>query len=166
MSTVKYVFDTFLEKSVSLTAEPNCWNYSIQSQFPVEYCDITDGKVNLRVGPPHQGFSIFTHLVNKKMNGKSVIVNEYNIRRAVLHFVDDVATGECKLYDEKGLLYFTGNLEKGYREGKGKEYYPNGKVLFKGYYHQGYRQGKGIEYSNTVKTVRVRKGSMKMESKA
>ena len=147
MSTVKYVFDTFLEKSVSLTAEPNCWNYSIQSQFPVEYCDITDGKVNLRVGPPHQGFSIFTHLVNKKMNGKSVIVNEYNIRRAVLHFVDDVATGECKLYDEKGLLYFTGNLEKGYREGKGKEYYPNGKVLFKGYYHQGYRQGKGIEYS-------------------
>ena len=147
MSAIEYVPSSNLSKYKSNKATSTYWTSSIESLFPVIITNLKDGPATLKVGAPHNGYSIETHLRNGRMHGKSMILNSYQIRIAELNFVDGEATGECSLYNEDGFLFFRGSLEKGVREGKGKEYYPNGKLLFEGYFHQGFRQGKGIEYN-------------------
>ena len=147
MSEIEYVHSSNISKASGNDSLAAYWTSSIDIQFPVMTTDLQDGPATLKVGAPHNGYSIKTHITNKRMNGKSIILNGYQIRIAEVNFVDNEATGDCTLYNEDGFLFFKGSLEKGYREGKGKEYYPNGKLLYEGQFHQGFRHWKGIEYN-------------------
>ena len=91
---------------------------------------IEDGEVVLEVDSPHKGYSIQTVMENGKMTGKGSIFNQDHIKIASLVFVDGIANGDCKLYDENGMLFFEGCFVNGYREGKGKEIDEKGNVIY------------------------------------
>ena len=116
-----------------------CWKFNISNQFPIIPSNIENGEVILDVDSPHKGYSIQTVMENGKMNGNSRILNEKKVKIASLVFVEGVANGPCKLYDEEGNIVFEGYLKNGYREGKGREYDENGNVIFEGFYEQGKR---------------------------
>ena len=129
--------------SIAVTGESGgrgeCWKFNISNQFPIIPSNIENGEVVLDVDSPHKGYSIQTVMENGKMNGESRILNKKKIKVASLVFVDGIANGPCKLYDEEGSIVFEGYLKNGYREGKGKEYDENGNVIFEGFYEQGKR---------------------------
>ena len=114
-----------------------CWEYNISEQFPVQSMNGTDEAAECIVGKPHEGYVINTSLRNSKMNGPSKIFSTKKVLVATLSFVDGVATGPCKLYDEYGNLFYEGQLENGYRHGKGKEYDEQGNVIFEGFLDKG-----------------------------
>ena len=116
-----------------------CWNYNVNSQFPVIPTNMKNGELSISVESPHRGYSIQTTLINGMLNGKSSILNEENIEIASLVYVDGIASGPCILYDEKGVIFFEGYLENGYREGRGKEYNEKGEVVFDGFFKEGKR---------------------------
>ena len=130
------------EIQVNKAVEDNrceCWKYNVGEQFPMKSVKKESGKCIVEVGPPHEGYSIETSIINWKMEGESKILSKDNIVIATLVFVDGVATGPCKLYDESGLLYYEGYLENGYRQGSGKEYDVSGNVVSEGFYDKGKR---------------------------
>ena len=51
--------------------------------------------------------------------------------------VESLYSGKFKLYDEPTKLWFEGNFENGYREGRGQEYGRNGKMISDGFYSKG-----------------------------
>ena len=115
----------------------SCWEYNVSEQFPLASVPSTSGQAEIRVGAPHEGYSIMTTLKNSKMNGESSIRSESNVLVARLNFVDGIASGPCTLFDEDGLLFFTGHFVDGYREGRGKEYDESNNVIFDGFYEKG-----------------------------
>ena len=128
------------EIQVNKAVEDNrceCWKYNVGEQFPMKSVKQESGKCIVEVGPPHEGYSIETSIINWKMEGESKILSKDNIVIATLFFVNGVATGPCKLYDESGLLYYEGYLENGYRQGSGKEYDVSGNVVSEGFYDKG-----------------------------
>ena len=130
------------EIQVNKAVEDNrceCWKYNVGEQFPMKSVKKESGKCIVEVGPPHEGYSIETSIINWKMEGESKILSKDNIVIATLFFVNGVATGPCKLYDESGLLYYEGYLENGYRQGSGKEYDVSGNVVSEGFYDKGKR---------------------------
>ena len=114
-----------------------CWAYNIADQFPIKSISEISGNTVVEVGPPHEGYTIETTVINKKINGKSKIISPDKVMIASLVFVDGVASGPCKLYDEMGILYFKGYLENGLRQGRGTEYDENRKIVFDGFYEKG-----------------------------
>ena len=116
-----------------------CWNYNVNSQFPVIPTNMKNGELSISVESPHRGYSIQTTLINGMLNGKSSILNEENIEIASLVYVDGIASGPCILYDEKGVIFFEGYLKNGYREGRGIEYNEKGEVVFDGFFKEGKR---------------------------
>ena len=114
-----------------------CWTYNIADQFPIKSFSEISGNMIVEVGPPHEGYTIETTVINKKINGKSKIISPDKVMIASLVFVDGVACGPCKLYDEMGILYFKGYLENGLRQGRGTEYDENRKKVFDGFYENG-----------------------------
>ena len=116
-----------------------CWKYNVSTQFPITPPNIENGKVVLDVDSPHKGYSLHTTMKNGRVNGISRILNERNIEIASLVFVDGIANGPCKLYDEEGSIFFEGDLKNGYREGEGKEYDEDGNVVFEGVFKEGKR---------------------------
>ena len=104
------------EIQVNKAVEDNrceCWKYNVGEQFPMKSV--------------------------KQESGKCIVLSKDNIVIATLFFVNGVATGPCKLYDESGLLYYEGYLENGYRQGSGKEYDVSGNVVSEGFYDKGKR---------------------------
>ncbi len=83
---------------------------------------------------------------------------------------DGVLQGDCKLYDENGVLIYEGQLTNGERNGSGKAYengvlvydgrytdeaydgmgtlYEDGQIRYRGQYEKGKRSGNGKEYQN------------------
>ncbi len=83
---------------------------------------------------------------------------------------DGVLQGDCKLYDENGVLIYEGQLKDGIRNGNGKAYengvlqydgrftdgiydgfgtlYKDGQIQYSGQYDKGKRTGNGKEYQN------------------
>ena len=83
---------------------------------------------------------------------------------------DGVLQGECKQYDDEGILIYEGQIVDGERTGSGKEYengvlvyegqfstglydgygirYKDGKISYSGQYEKGKRSGNGKEYEN------------------
>ena len=129
--------------SITVTGESGgrgeCWKFNISKQFPIIPSNIENGEVVVDVDSPHKGYSIQTVMENGKMNGESIIFNPDHIQIASLVFVDGVANGPCKLYDEEGTIFFEGCFVNGCRHGKGKEYDKNGNVMFEGFYEEGKR---------------------------
>ena len=125
-----------VEKSKS-DERGKCWEYNISEQFPVKSVNKSDGAVECIVGKPHEGYVIKTTLRNSKMNGPSKIYSTKKVIVATITFVDNVATGPCKLYDEYGNLYYEGHLENGYRQGKGKLYDERGLFVYEVFYDKG-----------------------------
>ena len=140
-------FDTLRNSTI----RGECWKSDISVQFPVQNIIKNENGVIGIVGTPHEGYTIQTKLVNDKLNGDSTILNPYQVRIASLTFVDGVASGKCSLYDEQGILFFSGSLVNGFRSGKGAEYNENGLLSFKGSFVDGLREGSGKEfYSNRM----------------
>ena len=120
--------------------EVDIWNNCITNEFPISEIENIDNKnVILHIGSPHQGYTIETKMLDKKLNGKATIKTTNNIIIAELEYRRNELTGECKLYYDSGELYFEGNLENGYRQGIGKEYDKNGNVIFEGNFEKGCR---------------------------
>ena len=115
----------------------NCWENSVSDQFPVQLLNQVDGKAEILVREPHQGYVIKTTIVNSKMNGESKIFSNRGTLIATLTYVDGIASGPCRINDESGLLWFKGRFENGYRQGKGIEYDKNGQIAFEGFYERG-----------------------------
>ena len=116
-----------------------CWKFNISNQFPIIPPNIEKGGAVIDIDSPHKGYSIQTVMETGKMNGESIIFNPDHIQIASLVFVDGVANGPCKLYDEEGTIFFEGCFVNGCRHGKGKEYDKNGNVMFEGFYEEGKR---------------------------
>ena len=114
-----------------------CWKHNVANQFPIKSINNSNGKLVVEVGSPHEGYTIQTTLLNSKLNGKSYIVSNDNVIIAQLYFENGIASGPCILYDELGLLFYTGYLENGYRQGRGVEYDEDGSVTFEGFYDKG-----------------------------
>ena len=114
-----------------------CWTHNIAEQFPIQAIKEQSGDTIIEVGIPHEGYSIETTVINGKINGISKILSPDNIKVASLVFVDGVASGPCKLYDELGILYFKGYLENGLRQGRGTEYDENQRIVFDGFFDKG-----------------------------
>ena len=114
-----------------------CWTYNITDQFPIKSISEISGNMIVEVGPPHEGYTIETTVINKTINGKSKIISPDKVVIASLVFVDGVACGPCKLYDEMGILYFKGYLENGLRQGRGTEYDENRRIVFDGFFEKG-----------------------------
>ena len=112
------------------------WENNVSEQFPIRFSKGSNGSIDVEVGKPHKGCIMRTTIINSKMNGESSIFSERNVLMATLTFVDGVASGPCKLYDD-GYLFFVGCFVNGYREGRGKEYDRNGKMIFDGFYKKG-----------------------------
>ena len=116
-----------------------CWKYNLNNQFPIIEGQIKNGKVTLNVDSPHKGYLIESVMKNGKMNGNSRILNPDRIEIGTLIFVDGIANGLCKLYDDDGRLFFEGCFVNGYREGKGKEFDEKGNVIYEGLFKEGKR---------------------------
>ena len=114
-----------------------CWAYNIADQFPINSISEISGNMIVEVGPPHEGYTIETTVINKKINGKSKIISPDKVVIASLEYVDGVASGPCKLYDEMGILYFKGYLENGLRQGRGTEFDENRNKVFDGFFENG-----------------------------
>ena len=116
-----------------------CWKYNLNNQFPIIEEQTKNGKVTLNVDSPHKGYLIESVMKNGKMNGNSRILNPDHIEIGTLIFVDGIANGLCKLYDDDGRLFFEGCFVNGYREGKGKEFDEKGNVIYEGLFKEGKR---------------------------
>ena len=107
MSEIEYVHSSNISKASKNESLAAYWTSSIDIQFPVITTDLQDGPATLKVGAPHDGYSIRTYIANKRMNGKSIILNVYQIRIAEVNFVDDddrlQMQGEGFFQDELGL---------------------------------------------------------------
>ena len=129
--------------SIAVTGENGgrgeCWKYNLNNQFPIIEGQIKNGKVTLNVDSPHKGYLIESVMKNGKMNGNSRILNPDHIEIGTLMFVDGIANGLCKLYDDNGRLFFEGCFVNGYREGKGKEFDEKGNVIYEGLFKEGKR---------------------------
>ena len=60
---------------------------------------------------------------------------------------DGVLQGECKLYDENGVLIYEGQVKDGERNGNGKEY-KNGVLVYDGQFVNGLYDGMGTLYKD------------------
>ena len=114
-----------------------CWISNIADQFPIKSISEISGNTIVEVGPPHEGYTIETTVINKKINGKSKIVSPDKVVIASLVYVDGVASGPCKHYDEMGILYFKGYMENGLRQGQGTEFDENHRIVFDGFFEKG-----------------------------
>ena len=141
-----------------------CWTYNVSDQFPIKSIHEASRKAIVEVGPPHEGYTIETSVINNKINGKAIIRSPDGIRIATLVYVDGVACGYCKLYDELGILYFKGYMENGYRHGRGTEYDENGNLVFDGFYEKGEKRNiypldsskrYWIEYDDNSKIINI-----------
>lgn len=52
-----------------------CWTHNIADQFPIRSIKEQSGDTIIEVGPPHEGYSIETTIINGKMNGISKILS-------------------------------------------------------------------------------------------
>ena len=116
------------------------WNWCIANQFPISTIEKTDSEnVILKIGSPHQGYTIQTKMRDGKLDGKAILRTDGNTIIAKYQYRSNEIKGQCKLYYDSGELYFEGSLEDGYRQGLGKEYDKNGNVVFEGYFEKGCR---------------------------
>lgn len=122
-----------------------CWKHNVANQFPTKSINNSNGNLIVEVGSPHEGYTIRTTLLNSKLNGKSYIVSNDNVIIAELYFENGIASGPCILYDELGLLFYTGYLENGYRQGRGVEYDEDRNVTFEGFYDKGKKRSNLVE---------------------
>ena len=122
-----------------------CWKHNVANQFPIKSINNSNGNLVVEVGSPHEGCTIRTTLLNSKLNGKSYIVSNDNVIIAQLYFENGIASGPCILYDELGLLFYTGYLENGYRQGRGVEYDEDGNVTFDGFYDKGKKRSNLVQ---------------------
>lgn len=149
MSETDHENETTFDTLRNSTIRGEYWKNDISVQFPVHNIIENENDVLATVGAPHEGYTIQTKLVNNKLNGDSTILNPYQVRIATLTYVDGAASGKCSLYDECGILFFSGSLVNGFRSGKGEEYDENGYISFRGSFVNGVREGNGKEfYSN------------------
>ena len=112
------------------------WEYNVSEQFPIKSVKETNGMADIEVDKPHEGCTIRTTIIDSKTNGTSSIYSKSNVLMATLTFVNGIASGPCKIYED-GYLFFSGYFVNGYREGRGKEYDKNGNTVFDGFYGQG-----------------------------
>lgn len=77
-----------------------CWAHNIAEQFPIKAIKEQSGDTIIEVGPPHEGYSNETTVINGKINGESKKISPNKIKVASLVFVDGIASGPYKLYDE------------------------------------------------------------------
>ena len=117
--------------------EVEFWKNNISDEFPIKRVQQNKRLTEVLIGEPHSNCKLETRIVDSEINGKSKIVNYENVIIASLIFVNGVATGPCILNDKKGILYFKGYLENGYRQGRGQEYDKNGELIFDGFYNEG-----------------------------
>ena len=122
-----------------------CWKHNVANQFPIKSINNSNGNLVVEVGSPHEGYIIRTTLLNSKLNGKSYIVSNDNVIIAQLYFENGIASGPCILYDELGLLFYTGYLENGYRQGRGVEYDEDGNVTIEGFYDKGKKRSNLVQ---------------------
>ena len=122
MSETDHENETTFDTLRNSTIRGEYWKNDISVQFPVHNIIENENDVLATVGAPHEGYTIQTKLVNNKLNGDSTILNPYQVRIATLTYVDGAASGKCSLYDECGILFFSGSLVNGFRSGKGEEY--------------------------------------------
>ena len=122
-----------------------CWKHNVANQFPIKSINNSNGNLVVEVGSPHEGYIIRTTLLNSKLNGKSYIISNDNVIIAELYFENGIASGPCILYDELGLLFYTGYLENGYRQGRGVEYDEDGNVTFEGFYDKGKKRSNLVQ---------------------
>ena len=141
-----------------------CWQSDFSVEFPISYVDINIHECQTRVliGPPHSGYKIITHFKNQRMHGESTLLSDKNVLIATLEFVEGVANGPCKIYDEWGTLFFEGSFVNGYRQGKGKEYDEKGKLVYEGLYERGRKlvkmtemEGYWKEYDDSMNLISV-----------
>ena len=112
------------------------WEHNVSEQFPIKSVKEENGIACIEVDKPHEGCTIRTRLKNSKMDGESKIYSKKNILMTSLTFVEGIASGPCTIY-KNGFVYYRGNFENGYREGRGQEYDRNGKMISDGYYSKG-----------------------------
>ena len=55
-----------------------CWTYNITDQFPIKSISEISGNMIVEVGPPHEGYTIETTVINKTINGKSKIISSFS----------------------------------------------------------------------------------------
>ena len=134
------------------------WNGCLTSQFPVNEVEETNHGVILKIGAPHQSYTIKTTMKNGQLDGKAVIFTPNNMQIAEFTYVNGDATGKCKLCYESGMTYFIGNLENGYRKGIGKEYDRYGNIIYNGMFDMGNRCDR-YEPSEETKNYWVEKDS-------
>ena len=120
--------------------EVDIWNWCLTNQFPISTIEKLDSEnVILKIGSPHQGYTIQTKMRDGKLDGEATLKTASNTIIAEFEYQSNEMKGECKLYYDSGELFFEGNLEDGYRQGLGKEYDKNGNVIFDGYFEKGCR---------------------------
>ena len=120
--------------------EVDIWNWCLTNQFPISTIEKLDSEnVILKIGSPHQGYTIQTKMRDGKLDGEATLKTANNTIIAEFEYQSNEMKGECKLYYDSGELFFEGNLEDGYRQGLGKEYDKNGNVIFEGYFEKGCR---------------------------
>lgn len=127
------------ENEKDVTSEHNVWSLYLPQQFPVLSIDQFKRKVVLNIGPPHQGYKIYTSMVNNKLEGKAKLLNTRNKIIATFSYVKGEMTGLCKIYFQSGELYYRGYLLNGYRHGYGEVYDKQGERIFEGFYKSGMR---------------------------
>lgn len=143
------------------------WEYNVSDQFPIESMEVNNGKAMAKVGYPHSGFCIESHMSNEKLNGKADIYSDMNILVASLEYVDGIANGPCTLYDEMGRLFFKGTFHNGMRQWRGREYDCEGNEVFDGFFEKGKKLSifkidrnkeywKEVDKSNLVKCISER----------
>ena len=121
--------------------EVDIWNWCLTNQFPISTIEKLDSEnVILKIGSPHQGYTIQTKMRDGKLDGKAILRTDGNTIIAKYKYRSNEIKGQCKLYYDSGELYFEGSLEDGYRQGLGKEYDKNGNVIFEGYFEKGCRR--------------------------
>ena len=112
------------------------WEHNVSEQFPIKSVKEENGIACIEVDKPHEGCTIRTRLKNSKMDGESKIFTKKNILMASLTFVEGIACGPCTIY-KNGFVFFRGNFENGYREGRGQEYDRDGEIISDGFYSKG-----------------------------
>ena len=140
------------------------WEHNVSEQFPIKSVKEENGIACIEVDKPHEGCTIRTRLKNSQMDGESNIYSKKNILMASLTFVEGIASGPCTIY-KNGFVYYRGNFENGYREGRGQEYDRNGEIISDGFYSKGKKlnierleeMGKDYwkEYDENGKLIRI-----------
>ena len=173
MSDIESEKDVSLNPDETLTRDnenerverESLWEGNVNEKFAIKESTENNGRFDVVLEEPYQDIHVNTTLQNNKMHGESTVSSENGVVLGVLTFVEGIATGPCTLNYESGKLYFKGNMEDGYRQGRGTEYDESGNVIFDGFFAKGAKleniipleemKGYWKEYDNDHKLVSV-----------